>query len=179
MKLTTTAYGAGGNSRSDGVPNVLRLLIGQTTCSNETQSIQIIETNLDDWSPEGFPYVSEKLFSLGALDVVLIPVQMKKGRPGFQLQVLADEAHALEIKQCIVSETSAIGLRFRTEQRFTLPRELIKVDTQWGPVGAKKIETPVGTVITPEYEDCRRIAKENDVPLRQVYTMVSDVKTTD
>ncbi len=172
MILKQTGYGAGSMTRPDGKPNLLRLLLGKANSSEETQTVQVIETNLDDWSPEGFPYVSERLFSLGALDVILIPIQMKKGRPGFLLQVLANEANAWEIKRCLLSETSAIGLRFRTEERLTLTREIIKVNTQWGPVGAKRIETPTGIIITPEYEDCRRVAKKKGIPLRQVYAEV-------
>jgi len=110
---------------------------------------------------------------LGALDVVLIPIQMKKGRPGFLLQVITDEAHSLAIKRCMLTDTTAIGLRFRTEQRLTLPRAMITVATQWGPIMAKQVETPAGPVVTPEYEECRRVAKEHGLPLRQVYAEVA------
>lgn len=172
MVIETTGYGAGNLVRSDNRANLLRLIIGQREPLTEAQEIEVIETNLDDWSPESAPYLYEKLFEKGALDVALIPIQMKKGRPGFQLQVLADPAHGLEIKQCILSETTAIGLRFRTEQRLTLAREQIKVKTRWGMIEAKKVTTPTGPVIRPEHEDCRRVAKEKNIPLLEVYNEV-------
>lgn len=173
MVIRKVGYGAGGRKRADNRPNLLRLVIGEETASNEAQTVQVVETNLDDWSPEGFPYLAEQLFTLGALDVILIPIQMKKGRPGFLLQVITAAAHSLAIKHCLLAETTAIGLRFRTEQRLTLPREFVNVATQWGPIMAKLVETPAGPVVTPEYEDCRRVAKEHDLPLRQVYAEVA------
>ena len=173
MILRKVGYGAGGHNRADGRPNLLRLVIGEDTTGCEAQTVQVVETNLDDWSPEGFPYLTEQLFTLGALDVVLIPIQMKKGRPGFLLQVLTDEAHSLAIKRCLLTETTAIGLRFRTEQRLTLPRALISVVTPWGVMQAKRVETPGGPVVTPEYEECRRVANEHGLPLRQVYAEVA------
>jgi len=173
MVLRQVGYGAGGHKRADGLPNLLRLVIGNEGNSGEAQTVQVVETNLDDWSPEGFPYLAEQLFALGALDVVLIPIQMKKGRPGFLLQVITDEAHSLAIKRCMLTDTTAIGLRFRTEQRLTLPRAMITVATQWGPIMAKQVETPAGPVVTPEYEECRRVAKEHGLPLRQVYAEVA------
>jgi pyridinium-3,5-bisthiocarboxylic acid mononucleotide nickel chelatase len=100
---------------------------------------------------------------------------MKKGRPGQLLRVIANPAHALELKQTILSETTAIGLRFRKEERMTLERELITVTTPWGELAAKKVETPKGTVIYPEYEACRKIAKEKDIPLAQIYRVVSNI----
>lgn len=173
MIMRKVGYGAGDRNRADGKPNLLRLVIGEETTSSEAQTVQVIETNLDDWSPEGFPHLAEQLFALGALDVVLIPIQMKKGRPGFLLQVITEEAHSLDLKRCILTETTAIGLRFRTEQRLTLPRTMITVSTPWGVVLAKRVETPAGPVVTPEYEECRRVAKEHNLPLRQVYAEVT------
>ena len=134
--------------------------------------MEIIETNLDDWNPEGFPYLCEVLLARGALDVNITPIQMKKGRPAFRLQTVCDPAHGYEIKATILSETCAIGLRFRREERLTLPREQVMVTTRWGAVAAKKITGPAGTVIYPEYEECRRIAAEHQVPLTAVYRQV-------
>jgi uncharacterized protein (TIGR00299 family) protein len=173
MIMQKVGYGAGGRKRADGKPNILRLVIGEETTVGEAQSVQVIETNLDDWSPEGFPHLTEQLFALGALDVVLIPIQMKKGRPGFLLQVITEEARSLDLKRCILTETTAIGLRFRTEQRLTLPRTMITVSTPWGVLLAKRVETPAGPMVTPEYEECRRVAKEHNLPLRQVYAEVT------
>jgi hypothetical protein len=97
---------------------------------------------------------------------------MKKGRPGFRLQVICNPVHSLALKETILSETSAIGLRFRREQRSTLARELVVVDTRWGEIQAKKVWTPAGIVVYPEYEACREIAARHNVPLQQVYRAV-------
>ncbi len=176
IRMKKTGYGAGSMQRNDGRPNLLRLIIGDEFSPDETQRVVVIETSLDDWSPETWPLVAEKLFAGGALDVILFPVHMKKGRPGFTLKVICDPAHQSCLQAVILSETSAIGLRFHTEQRLTLPREIITVATPWGPVRAKKIETPAGMVITPEYEECRRVAQEHDVSIKSVYHVVSQHK---
>lgn len=172
MLIHKTGYGAGSHTFPDKQPNCLRLVLGQLSTGNEAQTVEVIETNLDDWSPEGFPYLYDRLFAMGALDVSLLPIQMKKGRPGFLLQVLSSPAHAWELKRTILSETTAIGLRYRQESRWTLPRETGRIATQWGPLQVKKVETPCGAVLYPEYEDCRRIAEQNSVPLKEVYAEV-------
>jgi uncharacterized protein (TIGR00299 family) protein len=177
IRMGKTGYGAGTMQRNDGRPNLLRLIIGDEFSPDEAQQVLVMETSLDDWSPETWPLVAEKLFDSGALDVILFPVHMKKGRPGFTLKVICDPAHSSGLQGVILSETSAIGLRFHTEQRVTLPREIITVPTPWGPVKAKKIETPAGIVITPEYEECRRLAQKHDVSIKSVYHIVSQHKT--
>ena len=173
MLLTRTGYGAGSMERRDGRPNLLRLLLGQGTAVAEAQEVEVIETHLDDWNPEFWPHVSERLMTAGALDVCLIPIQMKKGRPGFLLRVIAEPATRQPLTTLLFSETSAIGLRWRREQRMTLPRESVTVPTPWGDLAAKKITTPNGEVITPEYEACRKIAAAHQVPLQTVYAAVS------
>jgi len=173
MLLTRTGYGAGSMARRDGRPNLLRLLLGQGTAVAEAQEVEVIETHLDDWNPEFWPYVSERLMAAGALDVCLIPIQMKKGRPGFLLRVIAEPATRQPLTTLLFSETSTIGLRWRREQRMTLPREMVTVPTPWGDLAAKKITTPNGEVITPEYEACRKIAEAHRVPIQTVYAAVS------
>ncbi len=98
---------------------------------------------------------------------------MKKGRPGFLLKTICEPAHSQALKHVILSETSSIGLRFHTEQRMTLPREIVTVQTKFGPIKAKKIVTPNGTVITPEFEECRRIALSKDIPIKEIYSEVN------
>lgn len=173
MLLARTGYGAGAMQRSDGRPNLLRLLLGRDTQVAEAQEVEVIETHLDDWNPEFWPYVSRQLMTAGALDVCLIPMQMKKGRPGFLLRVIADAAHRQDLTTLLFNETSAIGLRLRKEQRLTLPRERVTVTTPWGELPAKKIVTPAGVVITPEYEACRAVAEAHQVPLQAVYAAIS------
>lgn len=173
MIISHIGYGAGDRRAAGQYPNLFRLVIGKGKTVKEAQDIEVIETNLDDWSPEGFPFLTERLFALGALDVCLLPVHMKKGRPGFLLLVIAAPAAALQIKQCILSETSAIGLRFRTERRMTLPRTSGTINSRWGPITVKKVETPNGAVLYPEYEACRQAAKANNVPLKKIYDAVA------
>jgi len=172
MQIQTTGYGAGSQTLANKQPNLLRLILGQQIEVNEYQEVEVIETNLDDWSPEGFPHVCDLLLSRGALDVSLTPIQMKKGRPAFLLQVIAPAAKSLTLKQTILTETTAIGLRFRKENRLTLPRAPVEIQTRWGTIAAKKVITPTATVIYPEYEACRKVAIRFKIPLQQVYDQV-------
>lgn len=172
MTITMVGHGAGSKQRPDGQANLLRLMIGEAKSVAEAQEVIVIETNLDDWSPEIFPFLSERLFASGALDVSLIPIQMKKGRPGFTIQVISSPVGAYALRQILLSETSAIGLRFRREERQTLPRCLGAIPTRFGEVKVKLIDMPLGNRITPEYEDCRRIALEHAVPITEVYREV-------
>jgi uncharacterized protein (TIGR00299 family) protein len=173
MIISRTGYGAGNHELPDNRPNLLRLVIGHTRSVKECQEVEVIETNLDDWSPEGFPHLCNHLLSNGALDVSLVPIQMKKGRPGFLLRVIADPAHSLTIKERILTETTAIGLRFRMEKRITLPRQTGFIATVWGPARVKRVETPGGPVIYPEFEDCQRLAIEHDITLKEIYAEVN------
>jgi len=169
MVPARVGYGAGKKTLPGGHPNLLRLIIGRHHPSNEYQEVIITETNIDNWSPERIPYLYEKLFEHGALDVVIIPIQMKKSRPGFTVQVISSPADSWELQKTILCETSAIGLRFRKEQRWTLPREYGVIPSQWGEIKAKLIHSPNGSRLTPEYEECRRIAIQYGLPLDAVY----------
>jgi len=173
MTITHVGYGAGSRESSCGRPNLLRVVIGRRLDAVEAQEVEVIETHLDDWSPEVWPYLCQKLLDLGALDAALIPIQMKKGRPGFLIRVVAERTRSLALKQCILSETSAIGLRFRTEQRLTLPRNLGRVETPWGEIAAKRIETPAGVVLTGEFESCRKAAQQHGVPVQRILQHVA------
>ncbi len=172
MRIRATGYGAGCRERTDGRPNLLRLIIGESFAAEEAQQVDVIETSLDDWSPETWPHVARELLAAGALDVMLIPAQMKKGRPGFLVRLVCDPVATPALQDILFRETSAIGLRSHRQWRRTLPREAVTVTTPWGPVRAKKIETPAGTVITPEYEECGRLARANDIPISRVYDAV-------
>lgn len=170
MTMEATGYGAGTLKRQDGRPDLLRLCLGQGIETVEAQDVEILETHLDDWNPEIWPHVSEQLMAAGALDVSLIPLLMKKGRPGYLLKVICEPAESLALKTCILSETTAIGLRFHRQQRMTLPRKRVTVKTPWGMVEGKEIQTPSGLVITPEYESCRKLAKQEGVALLTIYS---------
>jgi len=176
MTVKKIGYGAGSHTLNNEQPNLLRLIIGEAHAVEENVTVEVIETNLDDWNSEGFPYLCDLLFKQGALDVSLSPLIMKKGRPGLLLRVIANSSCALELKQIILSETTAIGLRFRKEERMTLKREKIAVSTPWGEIVAKQVQTPKGTVIYPEYEACRKVAAEQKIPLARVYRAVSSTE---
>src|SRR5436309_712140 len=164
-------YGAGTKQFPD-FPNCLRLMIGEETavqpeCSS--LSAVVLEANIDDMTPQNFGYVTEKLFAAGALDVLTIPVQMKKGRPGHLLQVLAERDTSDALAKIIFRETTTIGIRRHAVDRTTLERQFIEVDTEYGKL-KMKVSKLDGEVVNaaPEYEDCARIAREADVPLKQV-----------
>jgi uncharacterized protein (DUF111 family) len=128
-----------------------------------------MEANLDDLSPQVFGYVIDKLLGAGALDAFGVPVQMKKSRPGVVLTVLARPQDAQKLAKIIFAETTTIGLRMREESRYALVRRHQSVETQWGTV-RMKIANLNGTIANyaPEYEDCRTIAEQHNVPLKQV-----------
>lgn len=172
MSQEIIGYGSGSHKLTNGQPNLLRIFIGQKQTSKEDQLVEVIETNLDDWNPEGFPYICERLFKHGALDVSLTALQMKKGRPGFCLQVISGLATTSALKEIIFSETTAIGLRYRQEFRKTLPRRIISVATQWGDLLAKEVETPAGKMIYPEYEECKKLAERENIPLQKIYNTI-------
>jgi uncharacterized protein (TIGR00299 family) protein len=172
MITEITGYGSGSRSLANGQPNLLRCTIGRSEKVVESQTVLIMETNLDDWSGEGFGYLSEQLFTAGAVDVSLCPILMKKGRPGYTLQVISPPAFSQKLQQIIFSETSAIGLRYRRENRSTLARRQIMVSTPWGEIKAKEVKSHQGLTIYPEYEQCRKVAASHKVPLQEVYQAV-------
>jgi pyridinium-3,5-bisthiocarboxylic acid mononucleotide nickel chelatase len=177
MKIDKAGYGAGTREFPDH-PNLLRLTVGEATLGEAAvakgaregnEKITVLEANLDDLSPQVLAYASERLLTEGALDVFSVPVQMKKGRPGALLTVLAKTEDADRLTKLIFAETTTLGVRRREEQRQTLSRRWQTVDTSWGPVRIK-IANMNGTVANyaPEYEDCRALAESQHVPLRTV-----------
>lgn len=172
MKIEKSAYGAGSRD-FPGRPNVLRIVIGETaakiTTKTQSDTISVLEANLDDLNPQVFGYVMDRLLEEGALDVFGEPVQMKKNRPGTLLTVLCKPEDADKMMQLLFTETTTLGVRRRAESRQTLARRWETVRTEWGEVRIK-IASMNGTVTNyaPEYEDCRRIAEEHHVPLKTV-----------
>jgi hypothetical protein len=171
MRIKTSGHGAGGRD-TPGEPNLLRLLVGETegAPASEPDSIAIIETVIDDSSPQLVGYVSELLLAAGAWDVYRIAVQMKKGRTGVQLTVLCRPDLVPTLRDLIFRETTTIGLHWRIENKVALGREFLKVKTPWGEVQIKIARWPSGQVAnaSPEYEDCRIIAAQHGLPLKQV-----------
>lgn len=170
LRVSSSGYGAGGRD-TPGQPNLVRLLIGEEGAQQNTpEPIAILETVIDDSSPQLIAYVSELLLEAGAWDVYRIPVQMKKGRTGIQLSVLCDPQCIVTLRDLLFRETTTIGLHWRVENKISLAREFKEVQTEWGPVRMKIARWPSGEVANaaPEYEDCRRLANEHSVPLKFV-----------
>jgi uncharacterized protein (TIGR00299 family) protein len=168
LKINRIAYGAG-DQDFPGQPNVLRLLIGVAAAAYDEDASIVIETNIDDMNPQVYDYLIEKLMQQGAQDAFLTPVIMKKGRPAVVLSVLADRAKSDVLLDTIFRETTSIGVRIREVERRKLAREIREIDTQYGKVRIK-ISRRGNEMLsaTPEYEDCRKIAEEKQVPLKQV-----------
>ena len=177
VRIKASGYGAGGRD-TPGEPNLLRLLIGETNLETRTEaapaqqaeSIAILETVIDDSSPQLLGYVSELLLSSGAWDVYRVAVQMKKGRTGVQLTVLCRPDLLPALRDLILRETTTIGLHWRIENKIALAREFVKIETPWGPVQMKIARWASGDVanVSPEYEDCRAIATTHALPLKHV-----------
>jgi hypothetical protein len=171
MSVSAIGYGAG-TADLESQPNVLRIMIGEAAekaVPAHDQEITVIEANLDDMNPQIYGYVQEKALAAGALDVFTTPVQMKKNRPGTLLTVLCRPADAQGLMSLIFAETTTFGVRSHTAQRRVLPRESVKVKTKFGDVRVK-LSRVNGRVLhaAPEYEDCRKLAEEKNVPLQRV-----------
>jgi pyridinium-3,5-bisthiocarboxylic acid mononucleotide nickel chelatase len=172
MKAEKVAYGAGTRNFKNH-PNVLRLTVGETAEQNEAafpiEEISVLEANVDDMTPQVFGYAMERALQEGALDVFGTPVQMKKSRPGMLLTVLCRTEDSQRLTKLILTETTTLGVRMRRESRAALVRRHVSVTTRWGDV-RMKLANLNGSVsnYAPEYEDCRRIAAEQNVPLKTV-----------
>jgi uncharacterized protein (TIGR00299 family) protein len=170
MTLVAVGYGAGG--RNLPIPNVLRLLVGEQATPNGAiaETLMSLETNVDDLNPEIYDYVMARLFDAGALDVFLSPIQMKKNRPATLVRVLCQPDDADTLMAILFTETSTLGVRQQLVTRYCLARTSHTVETPYGPVRVKVARWGDGQVkAAPEYEDCRRLAEANNVPLRKVY----------
>ncbi len=171
--MTTSAigYGAGSWDLKEQA-NVLRLFIGESAAKREApgeHTVTVIETNLDDMNPQIYGYLVEQAFAAGALDVYSTPVQMKKNRPGQLLTLLCEPSATDKLVDLLFRETTTLGVRTYEAQRKVLQRESVTVETPHGSV-RMKLARLNGSVLNaaPEYEDCRRIASERGVPLKQV-----------
>lgn len=169
LKLEQTGYGAG-TREYEKFPNVLRVLIGETVDAQpDDPKLWMLETNVDDMSPQVFGHVMERAFELGALDCYFTPIQMKKNRPGVLLSVLCDEPHRETLLDLLFSETTTLGIRSYQVERRALDRRTVRVETQYGPIDVKVAQLN-GHVVKemPEYEQCRQAARAANVPLRIV-----------
>ncbi len=189
MKSEKAGYGAG-TRNFKGHPNVLRLVIGEAAAEGSRpgthdrpafarsevdeaqfpmEEISVLEANIDDMTPQVFAYAMERVLKEGALDAFGTPVQMKKNRPGMQLTVLCRPEDSQRLTKTILAETTTLGVRMRPENRAVLARRHVSISTRWGEV-RMKLANLNGSVsnYAPEYEDCRRIAVENNIPLKSV-----------
>jgi len=167
MILARTGSGAGSRDFSD-CPNILRALLG-TSAAGSSEEIREVSCNLDDLTPEVIGYVQELLLESGALDVWLVPVQMKKGRPGVVLSFLCVPPDLERLAALVMAETGTLGVRYASLLRIVQSRRVEERDTQYGPVRFKVAEYGA----KPEYEDCRRIARERGIPCREIMQQLS------
>jgi uncharacterized protein (TIGR00299 family) protein len=178
--LVAEKIGFGIGSRENRTrPNVLRAVLGSVSGVRvegsdghdwETDTVAVIETNIDDISAEILGHFVEKALTSGALDVFHTPIQMKKNRPGTLLRVLSEPGTAQAMASIILRETSAIGVRLFEVRRLALEREQLTVSTRFGPVAVKRSISLDGSFnLAPEYEDCKRLARQHSAPLKTVY----------
>jgi uncharacterized protein (TIGR00299 family) protein len=163
MRIQAAGYGAGDRD-FPGQANVLRAVIGERSGASEAAEILVMEANIDDSSPELLGYATERLLEAGALDVSLTAIQMKKGRPGTLLRVLAKPEDRERIASLVLAETTTLGLRMYSAERRVAERAIEEVETPFGRVRMKV----AGNSAAPEYEDCREHARAAGVPLKQV-----------
>ena len=167
MQVTASGYGAG--SRDPELPNVLRLVIGDTDDRPDADVVAVIETNLDDVSPEVVAYALERLLESGALDAYATPIQMKKGRPATMISAIVRPDDADHLAAVLFAETSTLGVRIHETRRRKLARDSLIVTTDWGDVRVKlSFLDGRRHHAAPEYDDCARLARERGVPLRSI-----------
>jgi hypothetical protein len=179
MIIEKTGYGAGKRD-IESIPNLLRVMTGTESCDetakrspHQKDTIVVLETSIDDMNPEVFGFLMDRLFEEGALDVYWIPVFMKKNRPGTLVQVLCRRNRKDVLIDCILSETSSLGVKYYDAQRSMLRRESVIMKTAYGEIRVKRIlEAGGGVRIVPEYEVCKKIALEKNLPIRMVYDTI-------
>lgn len=170
MRIERVGYGVG-DRVFDEIPNVLRIILGEDEGTWEGDRVWVVETDIDDMSPEIYGYLMETLPEAGALDVTFTPVQMKKNCPGTTIKVLAHQAEVDSIIDLLFRESTSIGVRLYPVRRTKLSRRMEEVQTEYGTVRVKVSADGRGRIVNimPEFEDCKRIAKEKGIPLKEVY----------
>ena len=177
MRISSIGYGAGEKDFPNH-PNIARLFIGEAVeveqartafDTGEDEIVTVIEANVDDMSPQVYGFFAERALAAGALDVTCAPIQMKKNRPGMMITLLAEPDRSEDLARLVFEQTTTIGVRIYQARRKVLTRQIVTVESTYGPVNVK-VAWLDGKVmnVSPEYEDCRRIAEEKEVPLKQV-----------
>lgn len=179
MQIEKVGYGAGKRDIGASVPNLLRLVLGTPSVVKNSadnilsDQVHVLYTNVDDMSPESLGFVMDRLMDKGALDVSFTPAFMKKNRPATRIEVICRPAQLQVLADVLLSETTTIGVRYHLCDRMILKREPVEVETSLGRVSAKKITSPNGRArIMPEYDECKRIALEQELPFYQVYEQI-------
>jgi len=171
IRLDAVGYGTGTRDLGE-IPNVLRVLLGQIEPGYAHDEIISVETNIDDMNPEIHPYVIEKLLAAGAHDAYIIPILMKKGRPGVLLSALVERGKLDAILDILFRETTTLGVRIQPIERRKLQRTQKRVTTSFGPVTVKSILRDGREQLVPEFEECKRVAVERNLPLAEVYRIL-------
>lgn len=172
MLVDKVGYGSGTKEFAE-QPNLLRIILGDIKNAYESDIISIVETNIDDMSPQIYDSLIDKLLALGAVDVYMTPIVMKKSRPAIKLTALVDSAHLQDIYTCILAETTTMGVRVYEANRKKLSREMVDVETEYGKVSVKLGKIGDETVkVLPEYDDCKRLSEKNNVPIIKIHQAV-------
>jgi uncharacterized protein (TIGR00299 family) protein len=172
MTVEIAGYGAGTREYKD-FPNVIRLMLGNSIAvsngSGETDNLLVLETNLDDVSPQVLGFVMERAFELGCLDCWFTPIQMKKNRPATMVSILCAEDKRSDLTELLYRETTTLGIRVRTVERECLPREMIRVETEYGAVDVKVARLSGEIVnVMPEYDQVKLLANKHEVAFRRI-----------
>ena len=188
MTIQKIGYGSGKRDIGSSLPNLLRIILGEKSADQkgngtavQKEVIHVVKTNVDDMSPEILGFLMETLFENKALDVCYLPIQMKKNRPGTQIEVMCSKEDLDNIVCIILAQTTSIGVRYHECERSFLLREKVFVETLFGKLQVKKITNPDNSIrFVPEYDVAKKVAKEKKIPLKDVYTQIlSDANPLD
>ena len=174
LSLSQVGYGAGNRDNPE-LPNLLRVVIGEVLSAAAAEEIWVVETNIDDMTGEICGYIFDKLFEAGAVDVYTTPIQMKKCRPAILLTALVPEQALARVESILFDQSTTFGVRTYKISRKILEREITEVETKYGTVKVKigRLNGQIKSV-SPEYEDCKKIAEERNVPLKLVYSVATE-----
>ena len=171
MSLERIGYGAGRDDLPH--PNLLRLIIGTSTATSGKERVVVIETNIDDMNPQFYDYIMEKLLAMGVLEVFLTPILMKKNRPATLLTLISSSEKLPSVTAFLLRETTTLGLRWHEEERARTDREILTLQTRYGKIRFKLARWEGSVVnLSPEYEDCKRLALRKRIPLKDVFEEV-------
>jgi uncharacterized protein (TIGR00299 family) protein len=177
MNVDRVGCGAGRDNLSH--PNLLRLIIGTSESISGKEEVVVIETNIDDMNPQFYDYVMERLLAMEVLEVFITPILMKKNRPGHLLTIICSSEKLPSVTKFLLRETTTLGLRWHQEERAKTDREILTQETKYGKIRFKLAKWEGKVVnLSPEYEDCKRLALEKRVPLKEVFEEAKRVAIT-